>query len=553
VRLVPESVVAGRVTRPDGTPIDGARITLAVKKPDAEQDDGRFPGGRRFTRMLRMGDQDPNAELDAAHMSSRTLPDGTFELRGVAPGDWELTATHPDYVDSAPLALKLASGESQRDLAVTLQPAGAVVGLVTEADGTPAPDIEITVTPAAEAKAAAQPTSDVTVDIGRMLKMDDGTSRRYARTETDGSYRVSGLAAGEYEVTLSSGARHGHRMGGGMVFAFAGDRSSSAHAQSSWAKVVPGQDTRADFVRPRRGTITGRVVAGGRPVPDVSVRLGNKPEPGAFAFPGFGGEEARTDDRGAFRFDDVEAGEYELTAHVAGSALERTVPVKLDAGGAASADLVFGGSTLSGRVVDKASGAGVPGATLTVLPVKDVEPGQQPQQQMSITMVTIDDGGGPGGMSMEIGGGPAQLVRSGEDGKFELLYVEPGKYSLAANGGGYIRNEIGPIEVSDGQNKDDLRIDVARGAIVRGSVISDQTGQKLDAVPVRIEGGDTRQMTVTENGTFRFEGLEAGKYTVTVLGSGFSGEFGMGGSALASEDIELELGQVRDLDLHTKS
>src|SRR6185503_1193993 len=164
-----------------------------------------------------------------------------------------------------------------------------------------------------------------------------------------------------------------------------------------------------------------------------------------------------------------------------------TVPVKLDAGAAASADLVFGGSTLSGRVVDKASGAGVPGVTLTVLPAKAAED-DEPLVQMSFNIVTVDDGGGSGGMSMEVGGGPAQLVRSGEDGKFELLYVEPGKYSLAASGGGYIRNEIGPVEVSDGENEDDLRIEVARGAIVRGSVISDQTGQKLDAVPVRIEG-----------------------------------------------------------------
>ena len=553
VRLVPESVVAGRVTRPDGTPIEAARITLAVKKADAEPDGVRFPGGRRFMRTMRVGDPDPNAELDAARLTSKTLPDGTFELRGVAPGDWELTAAHADCVDSSPLALALKAGESQRDLAITLQPAGAVIGLVTEADGTPAPDIEITLTPAAEAKAAGEPqTSDVTLQIGRMLGLDDGTNRRHARTEADGSYRVSGLAAGEYEVTLSSGARRGRRMGGGMVFAFAGDRGTSQHAQASWAKVVPGQDTRADFVRPRRGSITGRVIAGGRPVADVAVRLGNKPEPGAFAFPGFGGEEARSDDRGTFRFDEVEAGEYELTAHVAGSALERTVPVKLDAGAAASADLVFGGSTLSGRVVDKASGAGVPGVTLTVLPAKAAQD-DEPLVQMSFNIVTVDDGGGSGGMSMEVGGGPAQLVRSGEDGKFELLYVEPGKYSLAASGGGYIRNEIGPVEVSDGENEDDLRIEVARGAIVRGSVISDQTGQKLDAVPVRIEGGETRQTTVTENGAFRFEGLEPGKYTVTVLGSGFGADFGMGGSALASEDIELELGQVRDLDLHTKS
>ena len=74
----------------------------------------------------------------------------------------------------------------------------------------------------------------------------------------------------------------------------------------------------------------------------------------------------------------------------------------------------------------------------------------------------------------------------------------------------------------------------------------------LDAVPVRIENADTRQMTVTQNGAFRFEGLEPGKYTVSVLGSGFGSEFGMGGGALASEDVELDAGEVRDMDLRTK-
>jgi protocatechuate 3,4-dioxygenase beta subunit len=555
VRLVPESVVAGRVVRADDTPVAAARITLAVRKaPEAE--DGQFVigGQRNIRRSLRLGDTPPEAELDAARLTTKTHADGSFELRGVAPGDWELTAQHPDHVDSTALPLTLAAGQSQRDVQVTLQPAGAIIGLVTEADGTPAADIEVTVTPSADAGGGADSVAeDVAVKIGRMLQIDDGTSNRYARTEADGTYRVGGLAEGDYQVTLSGGARSGRRMGG-MAFVMAGDRGPAQGAQSAWAKVVAGGEARADFTRPRRGSVSGRVVAGGRPMPDVSVRLSSKPEPGAFSIPGFGGgDEAHTDDRGAFRFDDVEAGKYELSAHVPGAALERRVDVAVEPGGASSSDLVFGGSTLSGRVVDKASDAGVPGVTLTVVPVKESD-GDEPTAQFSFAMIAVDDSGGSGGMSMEIGGGSVSQVRSGEDGRFELLYLEPGTYRIEASGAGYIRAEIGPLDVAEGQNKDDLRLPVARGAVVHGRVLSDQSGQQLDSVPVRIEGGGNRQMTVTDKGgTYRFEGLEPGKYTVSVLGSGFGGEFGLGGSSLASEQVELELGQVRELDLRTKS
>lgn|GEM_PF-3348610 len=555
VRLVPESVVSGTVARADGTPIGDAHITLSVARPDDSDEDEPFRGGRRgFMRSLRVGEPDAHAaaaELDAERLTTRTHADGSFELHGVAPGDWELSATHPDHVDGPVLPLSLAKGQSQRDLQLTLEPAGAIVGHVTEADGLPAADIEITVTPADEARAAPSETEDVTVSIGRMLQIDDGTGRRYARTEPDGSYRVGGLPAGEYQVALGGGARRGRRMGGGMMFALAGDRGEPQQGPSIWTKVVPGAEQPVDFVRPRRGTITGRVVAGGRPVPDLPVSLRAAPRPGAFSFPGMGGEEARTDDRGAFRFDEVEAGEYELSAHVPGSALDRTAAVKLDAGEARSADLVFGGSTLSGRVVDRGSDAGAPGVSLTVVPVEDAAASAD-APRMTMAFVIAGDGPGGGGMSMEIGGGPAQQVKSGADGAFELLYVDPGSYRIEASGGGYTGGDLGPFDVADGQDKDDLRIDVEKGAVVHGTVVSGQTGERLDAVPVRIESTDSRQMTVTENGKFRFEGLSPGKYTVSVLGSGFGSQFGED-SALASEDVELEIGQVRELDLKTKT
>jgi protocatechuate 3,4-dioxygenase beta subunit len=555
VRLVPESVVAGRVLDTRGQPLAEARVTLAASTPEEPELQGAFRGG--FRRGFRIEDRDADEEpLDAGRLTTRTHSDGSFELRGAAPGDWNLSATHPDCVDGAPLPLTLAAGEQRAGLELPLQPAGTLAGLVTEHDGTPSVDIEVTATPAAEANRADPGSQDVTLEIGRALHLDDGTGRRFARTDDAGRWSIGGLAEGEYQVTLGGGARRGRSMGGGgMVFAFAGDPGEATQGPKVWAKVVAGEETTVNLVRPKRGSVHGRVLAGGQPVPDARVTLSKRREgqdsPFAFAFPFGGGDDVRTDERGEYRFDDVEAGAYEVSASVPGAPLERSADFDLDAGDSRSADLVFGGSTLKGKVVDKASGAGAPGVLITAIPVKD-QSADQPLGQASVSMVMIATDGGPGGgMTMEIGGGgPASQIRSAPDGSFELRWVEPGHYRLEASGGGYTEGALGPVEVADGQDKDDLRLEVERGAIVLGTVLSGETGERLDGVPVQLEGLDTRRMEVTSGGgRYRFEGLAAGEYTVNVLGSGLGSDFG--GTSLASEDVELELGETRELDLTT--
>jgi len=552
VRLVPESVVAGRVVDPDGQPIEGARVALAAPRPQ-DPGEGGFtgPGGRRFARGVRLGDAAHEGEdLDARRMSTHTLPDGSFELRGAAPGEWELSATHADCVDGDTQALTLGRGEQRRDLVLPLQPAGVLMGSVTEHDGSPAVDVEVSVKPAGAPRPAA-PADQVELAIGRMFGPGGEDGERFARTDDQGQWRLGGLAAGDYQVALSSGARRPRRMGGGaMVFAFAGDRGDATQGPSTWAKVVPGAETRVDLVRPQRGGVRGRVLAGGQPVPNVVVALrqggGNLP----FRLPGFGdADEARTDDRGEFRFDDVEAGAWEVAASVPGAPIERTAAVELAPGELRTADLVFGGVTLGGRVVDRDGGGGAADVLVTVVPIEGG--GSGPREAVAMTMVMIGGPGG-GGMSMELGGGPASQIRTDAEGRFELRWMEAGTYRLEASGGGYTRGELQPIEVLDGQARDDLLVEVERGAVVHGAVISGETGQRLDGVPVRLEGADTRQMEVTEQGgRYRFEGLAPGKYTVSVLGSGMTGFGDFDDGALATEELEVEVGEQRQLDLTT--
>jgi hypothetical protein len=289
-----------------------------------------------------------------------------------------------------------------------------------------------------------------------------------------------------------------------------------------------------------RARVTGKVLAGGVPAAAIDVHLRPAGRP---SFMG-GGRTASTDSRGNYSFEDVTAGSYEVSAIVPGAALEKKQPVELEAGQARSADLVFGGSTISGRDLEQGTDQPAAGVNINVTPVVETA---GVEHQMSFEMVMVDTRGGSSGSSVTIGGGPAQLVRTDGEGRFEVRYLEAGPYQIEASGEGFVRVAPEQVEVKDGENRDDIVLHVQRGAVLSGVVRDSVTGQKLDQVPVRLESNGSMNMTVTADGAYRFEGLEPGDYTVSVMGSGFMSE------PLASEAIKLETGQQATLDLKTKS
>jgi protocatechuate 3,4-dioxygenase beta subunit len=540
VDLARESVLSGVVRDPDGQPIPHALVRLGLREPSepvATQQGGR-ERRRSVERSFTIGDDDaPSATRQVAYGAV----DGAFSFRGVGAGDWELRARSSGFVPGERQPVTLAEGEVRDDVALVLQPAGAVVGVVTERGGEPVAGAEVAVRPV-----EAAPAPDA-VDEGGLLRRafglggrESGGGRR-VRTGPDGSYRADGLAAGEYEVRLGTHSFRGGAFGGAIVIALDGS-SQDSDPPAAYATVEPGADTRIDLVKPERGAISGRVMAGGRPATDVTVTMRT-----AGALP-FGGELAETDERGVFAFDDVDAGRYTLSAIVPGAALEESVDVELATGESRSVDLVFGGSTLAGRVVEQGTDLGVEGLTITAAPVEEGSDGGSdgPTISFHIETTTSTGSGPPRGMSMSLGGGPVSTVRTDAEGRFELLYVRPGTYRIEAGGAGFVRSALDAVDVADGEDRDDLRLSVRRGAVVRGVVTDGRTGARLDGLPVRLTGPSTRQMEVTEGGSYRFEGLDAGEYALSVLGSGF------GSTPIASETLTIEEGEDRVQDLTTE-
>ncbi len=529
VDLVPESVVAGRVVDEAGNGIADARVRLTEYVPPEPAHGGRFEFRRDVRRRIGGGeDSDPMQEATRAV----TADDGTFVMRGVPAGDWELTARAEDFVASDARVISLDQGESQDDLVVELAVGGAVVGRVVEEDGTPVASVSVIVRPAAPAGGTGHDAH------GRIEAMfgggPDGPQR--GTTAADGTFEVRSLPPGPYEVEI--GSQRGMSMGGAMVFIGDSVQGSGDESQVRRVTVLAGEEVFVELVQPPTATLEGRVLAGGEPVEVTLVSL-----KAAGSFLPFGGQQVETDRYGRFTFENVEPGEYEVSTVVPGAALPETAEVKLEGGRTSEADLVFSGATLRGRVVDKTTEQGARDVTIVVTPVQETG---QAQQETAISLVMVGSrGGGGSGMSMEFGGGSQSKVRTDANGDFEVRFLEPGTYTVEALGGAYIGGEVGPVEVKEGATLDDVRIEVERGATLTGIVVSGDTGQPLQGAPVSLSGPGMREMSMTENGRFTFEGLGAGDYTVEVMGSGF------GGQPVASQAVSLETGEYREVDLTT--
>ena len=166
---------------------------------------------------------------------------------------------------------------------------------------------------------------------------------------------------------------------------------------------------------------------------------------------------------------------------------------------------------------------------------------------MAMVTMIADGGGGSSGMSMELGGGDLSKVRSSPDGRFEVRWLKPGEYGIQTTGGGYARAEAGPFQVTEAEVVDDVVIEAVRGATVSGQIVSGETGELMDGVPVSLVGrsSGSREMSMAQGGSYRFEGLAEGEYDVMVLGSGFNSQ------PIALETISLGRGEDRRLDLTT--
>jgi len=260
---------------------------------------------------------DPSSRRTTA--KAPTDNEGRFRLFGLSAASYQIVALTPSFVPAernltggypyygAAKTILLSAGESVEDVDLKLIRGAVITGRITEEDGKPV----------AEERVDLQPADEKPGQVGQMPPI----SMNYQMFQTDdrGIYRLYGLPAGRYKVSVGSNPNGGFSGNGARGYfpqTFYPDTTDATKATI----VEVGEGDEATNIDIRLGhraaafSIAGRVVDSetGQPVAGIRPTYGRvtKDNPNSGSY--MGG--MPTSSRGEFRFDGLEPGHYAVFA-----------------------------------------------------------------------------------------------------------------------------------------------------------------------------------------------------------------------------------------------
>ncbi|MCU0231197.1 MAG: carboxypeptidase-like regulatory domain-containing protein, partial [Acidobacteria bacterium] len=342
---------------------------------------------------------DPNQRPAAT-----TRPDGRFTLSGIAPGKLALRVESDRHAPSK-ASVEIQPGVPPADLTVDLGPGGTIEGIVRDKSGLPQSDYMIT----------------ATTGFGANLRL-------ITSTDEVGHYKLETVPPGDYMVVGMPTPRGDS---GGDDATAQAEMMSKMQMQS--VKVEEGRTAVLHFPAGGGATITvkGVVRRGGSPLESrvffVKTDAANTVQDLA---------STQTGPDGSFEVRLAGAGEYRAAVMPVaakpgdvGTSVRFTVP---DGKAAVEQDLVLSEAEVSGQVTDLDSGQPVKGARIVAVQL-DAD-GEVDERTSSTGSAT-----------------------SGEDGRFVVEGLEPGKWRLSVLHEGHGSETIGPLTIKpdaqlDGQN-----------------------------------------------------------------------------------------------------
>jgi uncharacterized GH25 family protein len=471
---------------PDGA---GGEPLLFVLGPSAGVrgvvlDPARNPiPGARVTLELELQEM-IDARVSGGSPEAFADSDGLFHLADLDPGALNIVASADGFAASEPLACELLPGELLEDVVLELRVGGTLTGEVLDKDGEPDPNKMVTV------------------------QQPPGRRQQIMQTEADGTFRVENLEPGKWQVVVTANFFSGE-------FGADGDDAATMEAlldsmKIEFVEIFEGETTHVILGQPPADPVTvrGRVEHDGEPLEQTMVSFIPEDAAGLSAL-----KMKVTDDAGQFEIELDHPGAYLVTVQnqvgvgtqsnveffevIPEDAREHELLLKLP------------GARISGRVMD-ADG--------------------EPIADCRVTL-TVEGGVAYGSFL----GGNYTETTTDEDGAYDIQYLRPGTYSVAAGGsvlGGMLggRSEGGRL-IQSGLRLEEggwlESVDFHLGPPcdlvgyvrdVSGSPVADAT------IFVRDEQGKLLEIfsMVTSDGSGRFvyEGVSPGRYDVTaILGS----------------------------------
>ena len=464
--------------------------------------------------------------------------DGHFRIDGLNAGQFVITPIAPLYVvPASPMygpgkSINLASGESIDGIDFTLTKGGVITGRVTDADGRPVIEERISFFLVDE---NGRPSGQ---QLPRMSNF------QMSQTDDRGVYRIFGLPAGHYKVSI------GDEAGRMAVLRYTGYYPKTYYpdtTDANHASIVDlsegGEAKNIDIKLGRRAvtfTVTGRIVDAetGQPLPDVQYSFGviqksrNESYVEGSASPG-----TPTNAQGQFRLEGLDPGCYVVFASSTRFSLDPNVTPK------------FYSDPVNFEIID---------SDVTNLEIKA-------QRSLSLSGVVIVEGttnkntlarlsrlritasvNPPPSADLKIivGNGGASTINA--DGSFQIGGLRPGRAQInvgaftAADSTGFtisrIEHELAvqnrdirlpEIEIQPGHDASGVRVYVSYGTgVIRGQVkIEDGTlpSDSLILIAVSREGSrPISSVRVDSRGRFVIKGIPARTYEVETQFISFS-------------------------------
>lgn len=442
-------VVWGYVRTPDGQPVKGAEVLLTSPQSILSQ---------AITSAIRQ----------APPVRGRSEDDGYYELLGVPiNSEWRVYATSSDASPQLAEPFMLTSEVRSVQIDVFLFGGSDLNGIVLDNANQPVADAQVACIPS----------------YSKMLSpMDAPQAFREAKSGPDGTFTISKLPAGDYQL-LARKAEFKIPTVGVPVY-------------PDGYSVINGVEVRLLPVDEGRNWVEGTVtdVRTREPVSGATVTVG-----------GFGSEtlnnftrEASSDAKGYFRIDGLEAGTYRLRVEKEGYA-PKTIPrVLLNQ----ETPVALNQSAVVRGVVLVREGNRPPAVEYTVSRAYLTDDGY-------VNPLGGDDGMDPGGTSF-----------NNSDGSYQL-FLSPGNYQLEARAAGYTRGRE-TVSVAAGQVLDGVNIYLSEGGGSIGGQVTAPGSASVRGTTVRLYeqgnlagsagGGAPQPQTLGDDGYYQFDNLSEGSY-----------------------------------------
>ena len=462
--------VSGKVVDEKGAPVEGVELFVRVENSGSSYSSGQ---------------------------QNRTPADGTFSLRGIAPGDVSLRLSKDGFTPLETEIGRLVDGDVRTGVEAVLRRGASVAGRVQWPDGRPA------------AKARIE---------YRFSRQEGNPKFRYFQSESaevtadeQGVFEITGL--GELPITLTAQGTPPTPASGPTEETPAEEPKAAAMPAAAKAKLAalgyvadpkgPKEspwkahlESVASGTRDLVLTLSKGAAVRGRAVDDLGAAIERfhvraEPVDGSQEWERTQSAVRASGKDGAFEIVGLHEGEWDVYAESKSHADSSARRVRFPGPEEELSLVLPRAGKVSGIVVDTAG-----------QPVKGARAISRPADLASRYTWNNDDG---------------PSARTDDDGRFELEAIKPGPVRITASADGFATSAPHPIELAPGQAVADLTLALRKPGRITGEVVDD-AGRPLAGRPVHVngmEGGFNSRDTETDAaGRFEFGGVSPDRYWV---------------------------------------